>query len=208
MGHWDYGLEAVRSGLVQKIGHKGTILDAWAHVGQWGVRCAKAGADEVVLLEDSLGYAKMCEGNVVRNNAEVNSIVLHRGDVLDELRNMALSGIRFQCVSLNLRVQFERYFKQRRGQFGRWFKPSLKGYVTAISLGAQITGRGGYLLVTFLLPIVSEHWGQSSVQEGMERASRGGSMIFHATSLAEDCGLASSAMDDAWSHVVICVRLH
>merc|ERR1712183_595893 len=52
-GHWNYGLEALKAHLSQLLSPKGqTILDAWPHVGQWGIRCAKQGASEVVLLED------------------------------------------------------------------------------------------------------------------------------------------------------------
>merc|ERR1712039_716895 len=110
---------------------------------------------------------------------DLQCTVLHRGSVLDELRNMATSGIRFNCVSLNVRVRFERYFKQRRGQFGRWFKPSLKAYETAIFLAAQVVSRGAYLVINFLLPLTEEHQSLCLVQDGLERASRVGSLVYH-----------------------------
>eukprot|EP00931_Biecheleriopsis_adriatica_P060428 TRINITY_DN36296_c0_g1_i1.p1 TRINITY_DN36296_c0_g1~~TRINITY_DN36296_c0_g1_i1.p1 ORF type:complete len:470 (+),score=80.18 TRINITY_DN36296_c0_g1_i1:114-1412(+) len=207
-GHWNYGLEAVRQDLAKLVGSSGTVLDAWSHAGQWGIRCAKAGATEVVLLEDSLSLAKLCRDNAALNDVVEQCTILHRGDVVDELRNMATGGIRFNCVSLNIRVRFERYFKQRRGQFGRWFKPSLKGYETAVYLGAMVTGRGGYLVVSFLLPITAEYWALSLVQGGLERASRTGSIIHYTTGASEPSALASSAMEDAWSSVVVGVRLH
>ncbi|CAK0897181.1 unnamed protein product [Prorocentrum cordatum] len=207
-GHWCYGLEALRQELVGQLAMGGTVLDAWSHVGQWGVRCAKAGAQEVVLLDDSLSLAKVCQDNVVRNGVEAQSTVLHRGSVHDELRNMTASGIRFDCVALNVRVKFERYFKQRHGQFGRWTKPSLKGYATAISLGARITGRGGYLVVAFVLPLAGEHFAASLLQDGLERASRTGSIVFHASGVDENSALASSAMDDLWVPVLLCARLN
>eukprot|EP00415_Alexandrium_ostenfeldii_P002234 UN2234 len=195
--------------MARLIAHGGgTILDAWSHVGQWGIRCTKAGAAEAVLLEDSLGFAQVCRDNVRRNGADLQCTVLHRGGVLEELRNMATSGIRFNCVSLNVRVRFERYFKQRRGQFGRWFKPSLKGYETAIYLGAMVTGRGGYLVVNFLLPLNSEHWAWSLLQDGLARASRVGSLVYFVSGLDDHSALASSAMDDAWIPVVVCARLN
>lgn len=206
-GHWNYALEGLRAGLAQPMSQGQTVLDVWAHAGQWGIRCARAGATEVVLLEDSLAYAKLCQDNAERNQVSLSTTVLHRSNVLDELRNMAVSGIKFGCVALNIRVKFERYFKQRRGQFGKWFKPSLKGYETAVYLGAQVTSRGGYMVVTFMLPLNSEHWAMSLIQDGLARASRVGSMVFHQTALGEDAALASSAMEDAWSHVVVCVRL-
>eukprot|EP00971_Amphidinium_carterae_P027152 535156-Amphidinium_carterae.1 len=68
--------------------------------------------------------------------------VLHRSDILDELRSMASSGIRFNVVALNMRVKFQYYFKQRYGEFGRWFKPSLKGYEVAVRLGTQVASFG------------------------------------------------------------------
>jgi len=208
-GRWSYPLEARRRELTQLIAHSGgTILDAWSHVGQWGIRCAKLGMAETVLLEESLGFAQVSRDNVRRNDVELQCTVLHRGSVLDELRNMAMSGIRFNCVSLNVRVRFEYYYKQRRGQFGRWFKPSLKGYETAIYLGAMVTGRGGYLVVTFLLPIHSEHWAWSLMQDGLARASRVGSLVYHMSGLDDQSALASSAMDDAWIPVVTCARLN
>ena len=65
-GHWNYSLEALRGPLAQAFG-AGTVLDAWAQCGQWGLRCAAAGATEVVLLEDSLGLAKLCRENATLN---------------------------------------------------------------------------------------------------------------------------------------------
>eukprot|EP00927_Polykrikos_kofoidii_P077424 TRINITY_DN74361_c0_g1_i1.p1 TRINITY_DN74361_c0_g1~~TRINITY_DN74361_c0_g1_i1.p1 ORF type:complete len:517 (-),score=95.32 TRINITY_DN74361_c0_g1_i1:117-1667(-) len=208
-GHWSFALEAVRERLAQRLmSGGGTVLDIWAHAGQWGVRCSKLGASEVVLLEDSLAMAKLCGDNLARNDVELQCTALHRSSILDELRNMAISGIRFNCVALSFRARFQRYFKQRRGQFGRWFKPSLKGYETAVYLAAQVVGRGGYLVVTFLLPLSDEHLAVSLVQNGLERASRVGALVHHETCLGEHAALASSSMDDAWNAVVVCVRLN
>jgi len=208
MGHWNYSLEPVRKRIAQLIGHSGTVLDAWSHVGQWGVRCAKLGATEIVLLEESLGLAKVCRDNVERNNVDLQCTVLHRSTVLGELRNMAISGIRFNCVALNIRLRFQRYFTHRHGQFGRWFKPSLKGYETAIYLGAQVTSRGGYLVVTFVLPYTEEHRAVNLMQQGLERASRVGSIIYHMSGVDEHYALASSVMEDSWIPVVVCARLN
>eukprot|EP00913_Durusdinium_trenchii_P007916 g7426.t1 len=134
-GQWNYSLEALRAPLAQRLGSSGTVLDAWAQCGQWGLRCAQSGAADVVLLEEQLGLAKLCRENAAKNGVEEKVTVLHRSDVHGELQNMAESGIRFDCVSLNVRVRFERYLKHQRGQFGRWYKPSLKGYERAIALG-------------------------------------------------------------------------
>jgi len=207
LGHWNYSVEKVRQPLAEQIGSSGTVLDAWSHVGQWGIRCAKMGASEVVLLEESLGFAKLCKDNITRNNVDLQCTALHRSSVIEELKNMVSSGIRFNCVSLNIRVKFDRYYKQRHGQYGRWFKPSLKGYETAIRFGAEVTSRGGYLVVTFLLPLSAEHLAWNLIQGALERASRTGSIIAHTTCLDHDTPLASSTMDDAWNHVVMCVRL-
>ncbi|CAE7221872.1 rlmI [Symbiodinium natans] len=206
MGHWNYGLEKMRRELTASFG-KGTVLDAWAQAGQWGIRCAKAGAEEVVLLEDTLGLAKLCRENAILNGVEEQCTVLHRGDVAGELRNMATSGIRFNCVSLNIRVRFERYFKHQKGQFGKWYKPSLKGYERAIALGAMVTSRSGYLVVTFLLPLTTEYWALYLVQGALERASRIGSIVYYSTDINEDSAMPSSTMDEFWSHVLICVKM-
>ncbi|CAE7413867.1 rlmI, partial [Symbiodinium pilosum] len=206
VGHWNYGLEDMRREVVERFG-AGTVLDAWAQSGQWGIRCAKAGAEEVVLLEDTLGLAKLCRENAILNGVQEQCTVLHRGDVAGELRNMATSGIRFNCVSLNIRVRFERYFKHQRGQFGKWYKPSLKGYERAISLGATVTSRNGYLVVTFLLPLTTEYWALNLVQGALERASRVGSIIYFSTAITEDSAMPSATMDEFWSHVLICVKM-
>jgi len=161
-----------------------------------------------VLLEDSLAFAKLSGENAARNGVDLQCTALHRSSVVDELRSMASSGIRFNCVALSARARFARYFKQRRGQFGRWFKPSLKGYETSVHLAAQVTSRGGYLLVNLLLPVADEHAALSLVQCGLERASRSGSLIHHAVGLGPHCALASTTMEDAWCPVVVCVRLN
>lgn len=205
-GHWNYSLEALRAPLAQAFG-AGTVLDAWAQCGQWGLRCAAAGAQEVVLLEDSLGLAKLCRENAALNGLEEKVTVLHRGDLHSELRNMAESGIRFNCVSLNVRIRFERYLKHQRGQFGRWYKPSLKGYERAITLGAMVTSRNGYLVVSFLLPLTTEYWALCLVQGALEKASRVGSIVYCSSGASEDTAMASSTMDEYWSHIVIAVHL-
>mmetsp|Transcript_9522 Transcript_9522/g.16370 ORF Transcript_9522/g.16370 Transcript_9522/m.16370 type:complete len:438 (+) Transcript_9522:43-1356(+) len=205
-GHWNYSLEALRGPLAQAFG-AGTVLDAWAQCGQWGLRCAAAGATEVVLLEDSLGLAKLCRENATLNGLEEKVTVLHRGDLHTELRNMAESGIRFNCVSLNVRIRFERYLKHQRGQFGRWYKPSLKGYERAITLGAMVTSRNGYLVVSFLLPLTTEYWALCLVQGALEKASRAGSIVYCSSGASEDTAMASSTMDEYWSHIVIAVQL-
>merc|ERR1712034_83827 len=100
---------------------------------------------------------------------EVNCTALHRSSVVDELRNMTTSGIKFNCVAVSIRARFERFFKQRRGQFGRWFKPSLKGYETTIYLAALVTARGGYMVVSFFLPLTQEHEALALIQTGVVR---------------------------------------
>lgn len=46
-GHWNYSLEALKAPLANAFGSfPGTVLDAWAQCGQWGIRCAKAGAKD------------------------------------------------------------------------------------------------------------------------------------------------------------------
>jgi len=208
-GHWNYQLEALREELMDHIPAAGaTVLDAWSHVGQFGNHMAKRGAAEVVLLEESLALAKLSRDNVVKNKVEEQCSVLHRGSVQDELKSMATSGIRFNCVSLNVRVRFQRYFKQREGQFGRWFKPTLKGYASAVTLGAQVTSRGGYLCVAFYLPIRDEHWAISLVKDGLEQANRSGSLVWQGIGLSPTAGLASSAMEDSWTPILVCIRLH
>ncbi|CAJ1444766.1 unnamed protein product [Effrenium voratum] len=204
-GHWNYSLEKLRARLAESMA-SGTVLDAWAHCGQWGIRCGLKGA-EVVLLEDSLGLAKLCRENAQLNGVADRCTVLHRSDVTAELRNMAESGIRFNCVNLNLRVRFERYLKHQRGQFGRWYKPSLKGVEKAISLAAMVTSRNGYLVVSFLLPLSTEYWALEHVQGALEKASRVGSIIHYSTSADEDSAIASSTMDEYWSHVLIGVHV-
>lgn len=208
-GHWNYALEDVRRRLAEQLMARGggTALDAWSHAGQWGIRCATFGASEVVLLEDSLGMARLSGDNAALNGVELRCTALHRSSVVDELRQMAASGIRFNCVAVGIRARFERYFKQRRGQFGRWFKPSLKGYETAVFLAAQCTCAGGYLVVNFLLPLGLEHEALSLVQGGVQRASRVGSLVHHVACVDERSGLASSTMEDAYTPLVICVRL-
>lgn len=209
-GAWHFALEEMRRELVEKaVVRGGTILDAWSHVGQWGVRCVRnAGAVEAVLLEESLGLAKLSQANVARNGVEDQCTVLHRGSVQEELRNMAGSGIRFSCVSLNIRVKMERHVKQREGQFGRWMKPTLKGYSSAVSLGARVTSKGGYLVVVFYLPVAAEDQALSLVKDGLESAGRNGSLVAHSVGLSEQSGLASSAMDDAWTYILVCARMN
>ncbi|CAK9086596.1 unnamed protein product [Durusdinium trenchii] len=206
-GQWNYSLEALRAPLAQRLGSSGTVLDAWAQCGQWGLRCAQSGAADVVLLEEQLGLAKLCRENAAKNGVEEKVTVLHRSDVHGELQNMAESGIRFDCVSLNVRVRFERYLKHQRGQFGRWYKPSLKGYERAIALGARVTSRNGYLVVSFLLPLTTEYWALCLVQDALQKASRAGSIIYCSSNASEDTAVASSTMDEYWSHVLIAVHL-
>lgn len=51
----------------------GTVLDAWAQSGQWGIRCALRGA-EAVLLEEQLGLAQLCRENAELNGGDLSGL--------------------------------------------------------------------------------------------------------------------------------------
>lgn len=55
--------------------------------------------------------------------------------------------------------------------------------------------------VTFFLPLSCEHWAMSLVKDGLEQASREGTIVSHTVCISDQIALASSAMEDPSSGV-------
>ena len=69
-GHWNYSLEALKAPLANAFGSfPGTVLDAWAQCGQWGIRCAKAGAKDAGMenIVEKRGETLLVETSFRRN---------------------------------------------------------------------------------------------------------------------------------------------
>ena len=186
------------------------VLDVFSHLGTWGVNLADgmglhSGASEVMMLDDSLAFAQMAAQNVQANKVDTKCTVLHRADIIAELETMALASLKFNVVTLSPRVAFQRYFKQRRGQFGRWFKPSLVGLERLVKEAALVTAKGGYLVFNVTLPQDKEHWARNLFRRGLDKAGRTGAIIFESGATGDHPVLVEQG--DFWYSRVLVARL-
>lgn len=168
-----------------------------------------ANKTETVLLEESVNFSALAHQNVTKNQLESSCMALHRVSIRNELRSMAMAGVKFSLVILQVPLRFGRKCKapeHRRSQFGRWFRPDLKGVEGLVRSAAQVVAKDGYLAVRLLLPEEQRGWGTTMIRYGLDRSNRTGSLVFE-----QSCGRAGLAREmdaELWGIRWYVVRLH
>jgi len=208
---FDFEMEEARK-TVARLSVGGTVANLWSHLGQWGLACQRAGSTETVYLEEKLSLATQTEKNVVANGFDLSSTVMHRKDIVDEMKSMILSNIKFQTVIINLQQPMEYYYPQKHGMFGRWFKPSCKKVENVVKLASYITARRGLLVVHFSagLPFHQRSSGANFVRCGLDEASRQGSILMDIGVVPQgsDSAIPGGLLDEYWVPRVVVVRLN
>lgn len=117
---------------------RGSVLNAFAYTGAFGVYAAKAGATRVVHLDASAGALELARENVERSavTADVEYVV---GDAFEKLREYRKAGGRFDAIVLD-----PPKFATSQGNLER----AARGYKDLNMLAFQLLQPGGFL-VTF-----------------------------------------------------------
>lgn len=67
---------------------------------------------------------------------------------------------------------------QRAGQFGRWFRPSLRGFEARWTAAAALVEKGGLLVVSLQLPVHLNAWAVRSLARAAQTAERKPALVF------------------------------
>ena len=144
------------------------VLDVFCHVGAFGLRCAAAGAREVILVDSSAPALAQAQQAAALNGLS-ERITTQRGDAFDAMT--ALAGQRFDIVICDPPA-FARSRKDAEA--------GLRAYGRMARLAAPLVAPGGFLFVASCshhAPL--EAW-CAQIAFGLHRARREGRILFTA----------------------------
>ncbi len=95
---WFFDQAANRGALPKYVKKGAQVLDVFSYVGAWGIRAAKSGAAQVVLVDSSAGALELAEANGRRNGCALET---RKGDAFDVLEALAAEGRQFDLVVLD-----------------------------------------------------------------------------------------------------------
>jgi 23S rRNA (cytosine1962-C5)-methyltransferase len=148
--------------LVARLAKGGTMLDAFCHLGGFGLAAARAGASQVTLLDRS-EYALDLAMQAAGRAGCADRVTPLKAEALDHLERMAASARTFDVVVADPPA----FAKTRKD-----IPAAMKGYAKLARLSAQVTAPGGILFIASC----SHHVGPSdfaeSVAWGIHRARR------------------------------------
>lgn len=114
------------------------VLDCFSYVGAWALHAARGGAREVIGLDASAAAVQDATENA-RLNGLGGCCEFRRGDVFDELKRLAASGERFDCVVLDPPAFVKSKVKLKEG---------LKGYREINLRALKLIPEGGWLVTS------------------------------------------------------------
>ncbi|PHJ18676.1 hypothetical protein CSUI_007496 [Cystoisospora suis] len=159
----------------------------------------------VVILEEAVAMAELADSVNRRNGVADLCTVFHRLEIGEELKNMVYNHLRFHLVYIHFPPVTEFSKKQRHGQFGRWFRPSLKGVASTLRHACNLLQADGYLVVSIFLPQQDSHSGLDLLRTATETSGRKGFMVAHWGAGTDTRVLL--AHDDCWYEHTYCIRL-
>jgi len=95
---WFFDQAANRGALPKYVKKGARVLDVFSYVGAWGIRAAKSGAAQVVLVDSSAGALELAEANGRRNGCALET---RKGDAFDVLEALAAEDRQFDLVVLD-----------------------------------------------------------------------------------------------------------
>ena len=95
---WFFDQAANRGALAKYVKKGARALDVFSYVGAWGIRAARAGAAQVMVVDSSAGALELAEANARRNGCELET---RKGDAFDVLEALAAEGRQFDVVVLD-----------------------------------------------------------------------------------------------------------
>lgn len=153
--------------LVARLAKGCTVLDAFCHLGGFGLAAAAAGAREVTLLDRSEHALELAMQAAARAGF-ADRVTPLKAEALEHLERMAASGRRFEVVVADPPA----FAKTRKD-----IPAALKGYAKLARLAATVTAPGGMLFIASC----SHHVGPADFAEavawGVHRARRGARIL-------------------------------
>jgi 23S rRNA (cytosine1962-C5)-methyltransferase len=153
--------------LVARLAAGRTVLDAFCHLGGFGLSAAAAGAREVTLLDRSEHALDLAMQAAARAGF-ADRITPLKAEALDHLERMVASGRRFEVVIADPPA----FAKTRKD-----IPAAVKGYAKLARLAAGVTAPGGMLFIASC----SHHVGPAEFAEavawGVHRAKRGSRIL-------------------------------
>ncbi|OEH74141.1 hypothetical protein cyc_06169 [Cyclospora cayetanensis] len=150
----------------------------------------QGGAESLVLVETSETTNGLNEKAVAANRVMDAVNCIYTEDVVKELYSMRASSLRFRGVYIHLRPKIRFTASERGGQFGRWFRPSLRGIESQWAAAAALVEPGGLLTASLLLPTYLNSWALRSLCRAAEAAGRSAALVYinaaNANARAED----------------------
>jgi 23S rRNA (cytosine1962-C5)-methyltransferase len=142
------------------------VLDVFCHVGAFGLRCATAGAREVMLVDSSAPALALAEQAAALNDV-AERVVVRRGDAFDAMT--ALAGEQFDIVICDPPA-FARTRKDAEA--------GLRAYGRMARLAAPLVAPGGFLFVASCSHHAPMESWAGQIAFGLQRARREGRILF------------------------------
>jgi len=144
-----------------------TVLDAFCHTGGFGLRCALAGAERVLLLDRSGPALELAAASATANGLAAR-VETRKAEALEELARLHAAGKRFGIVV----VDPPAFAKSRKDQAA-----ALRGYAKLARLAAALVVPGGFLFAASCSHHVAAADFAEAVAWGVARARRDGRIL-------------------------------
>jgi 23S rRNA (cytosine1962-C5)-methyltransferase len=153
--------------MVAALAAGARVLDAFCHLGAFGLRCAAAGATSVTLV-DSSAVALAGATEAAADNGLAGRVVVRRGDALEVMAEAGRTGERYDIVVCDPPA----FAKSRKDQAA-----GLRAYGRMARLAAQLVAPGGLLFVASCSHHAPLEAFAAAVAEGLHRVRREGRVL-------------------------------
>ena len=144
------------------------VLDVFCHVGAFGLRCAKAGAAAVTLIDSSASALRQAEETAALNGLAAG-VTTRREDAWEAMAALATAGERFDIVVCDPPA----FAKSRKDATA-----GLRAYGRMARLAAALVVPGGLLFVASCSHHAPADLWAAEIAQGLHRAHREGRVLF------------------------------
>ncbi len=146
----------------------GRVLDLFAHTGAFGLRCAAAGAEQVLLVDSSAAALHQAEAAAAANGL-AGRVTVRRGDAFEVMQELGATGERFDLIVCDPPA----FAKSRKDA-----AVGLRAYGRMARLGAELVRAGGFLFVASCSHHAPAEAWAGEIARGLHRARREGRIVF------------------------------
>jgi len=154
---WFFDQAANRRALSKYVRRGARVLDLFSYVGAWGVRAARAGAQDVLCVDSSAQALELAQSNGERNGHEIHT---RKGDAFDVLTELAAERRKFDVVVVDPPA-----FAKRKKELPK----AQAAYKRLNQLAMRVLTEDGILVSCSC----SHHLSAEALQEAIGKAARG-----------------------------------